>query len=435
MQREHVETAAPTETAPTVDAPRPDLPAVATARLAPHRLSARDAIGLQRTLGNRAVAQLALARAPAKDPFEEKRAMREGAEQAFYKPDVEFTGPAGDQFVYDPFDRTLTIFTNKDGPNRGQAIRLTYAEDKPDAPIAELLTPLRAKALQWLRGEAGTYQEDETGRAARVQKSRDEGAAKRAEWAKDSANAAALTKYQAELDEYNQGVQDWKDKKRKLLPAPVKAPPGMPQDSRVTSCNLHTGDFGEAVLKVRTGGMDPRQDAINAKKGGAFRTLESHPQGPKAGDIMSYGPVFKAKSGGLRRTNFVETKHVGVFKSRRPGPSGAEIWTVVDGGQGTFEGRQETRERTRVFTTERMEVQIPKRTTSGQFAGFETATVEMVVGVLKSKYADAGMGDEDKILRGWVDIDDYFGGTSESTATGAGSRVFPGKAEPATVSG
>ena len=144
---------------------------------------------------------------------------------------------------------------------------------------------------------------------------------------------------------------------------------------------------------------------------------------------------MKAKAGGLRRTNFIETKHVGVFKSRRPGPSGSEIWTVVDGGQGSFEGRQETRERTRVFVREKMEVSIPKRTQSGTFAGYEKDTVEMEVGVLKSKYADAGQSDEDKILRGWVDIDDYFGGTSESTATGAGNRVFPGKAEPATVSG
>ena len=58
----------------------------------------------------------------------------------------------------------------------------------------------------------------------------------------------------------------------------------------------------------------------------------------------------------------------------------------------------------------------------------------MVVGVLKSKYADAGQGDEDKVLRGWIDIDDYFGGPSAATPAGAGSRVFPGMPEPATVS-
>ena len=304
MASKHAETAAPTDDAPTVEAPRPELgfagAAFTTARVAPQRLSPSHALGLQRTLGNRAVARLALARAP-KDPFEEKRAMREGAEAAFYKPDIEFTGPEGDQFVYDPFDRTLTIFRPKDGPAKGQAIRLTYPEGSPGAPSAEVLTPIRAKALQWLRGEAGTYQEDETGRAERVRKSREGGQAKRAEWAKESgANAEALKKYQADLAEYNQGVQDWKDKKRKVLPTAVKAPPGMPADSRVTSCNLHTGEFGQAVLGVSTGGMDPRQDAINAKKGGAFRTLESHPAGPKAGDIMSYGPVFKACQG--RRT-------------------------------------------------------------------------------------------------------------------------------------
>ena len=93
---EHAETAAPAEDAPTVEAPRPELgfagAAFTTARVAPHRLSPSHALGLQRTLGNRAVAQLALARAP-KDPFEEKRAMREGAEAAFYKPDTSSPAP------------------------------------------------------------------------------------------------------------------------------------------------------------------------------------------------------------------------------------------------------------------------------------------------------------------------------------------------------
>ena len=46
--------------------------------------------------------------------------MREGAEAAFYKPDIEFTGPEGDQFVYDPFDRTLTIFRPRTGPPRAR---------------------------------------------------------------------------------------------------------------------------------------------------------------------------------------------------------------------------------------------------------------------------------------------------------------------------
>jgi hypothetical protein len=443
MQSRDVETSTPSEAAAAeVAVARPELAPPAAAQ----RLSVQDALGLQRTLGNRAVARLALARAPAKDPFEEKRAMREGAEKSFYKPDAEFTGPEGDQFVFDPFDRTLTIFTPKDGPNKGQAIRMTYVEGTPEElakldakdlfSSTEVLSPLRAKALQWLRGEAGTYQEDEAGRKERLRKVHEKGEAARAEWVKgSSANQAALDKYKADLTEYNQGVQDWTDKKRPLLPAQVKAPAGMPTDARVTSCNLHTGEFGTAVLGLSVGGMDPRQDAINANRGGAFRTLESHPSGPKAGDIMSYGPVFKAsKAGGLRRTNFIETKHVGVFKSRRPGPSGTEIWTVVDGGQGSFEGRQETRERTRVFARERMLVQIPKRTDSGKFAGFETDMVEMEVGVMKSKYADAGQSDEDKVLRGWIDIDDYFGGTSAATPQGAGSRVFPGKPEPVPVS-
>ena len=443
MGSEHVETAAPaaSEADPQAEAARPVLPMFATARATPLRLSARDALRLQRTLGNRAVAGLALARAPKKaygnpDAFKDKRAMAEGNESAFFEPDTVFEGPNGDQFVYDPFDRTLTTFTPEDGPLKGQAIRLTFPEGNTDAPIGEVLSPLRAKALKWLRGKAGTFQEDETGRAARVKKSRDEGAAKRREWAAASpANAAALEQWQADTAAHAQGVQDWRDKKRKLLPGAVKVPPGMPQDARVTSCNLHTGQFGAAVLGVSTGGMDPRADAIAANKGGAFRTLESHPQGPKPGDIMSYGPVLKAaKQGGLRRTNFIETKHVGVLKSRRPSAPGKEIWTVVDGGQGTFEGRQEVRERSRAFTRERMEVQIPKRTSSGKFAGYEAETVEMVVGVMTSQYADAGQEAGDRLLRGWIDIDDYFGGSSEPLPAAAGRRVIPGKREAETVS-
>jgi hypothetical protein len=116
-----------------------------------------------------------------------------------------------------------------------------------------------------------------------------------------------------------------------------------------------------------------------------------------------------------------------VFKSRRPGENGTEIWTVVDGGQGTFEGRQETRERTRIFYKERLEVSIATRSTTGRIGQEKT---EMECGVLKSKLAEAGQSKDDKLLRGWIDIDQYFGSAAvpEATATGANNPVFVGKA-------
>jgi hypothetical protein len=87
-------------------------------------------------------------------------------------------------------------------------------------------------------------------------------------------------------------------------------------------------------------------------------------------------------------------------KSRRHRPGGTEIWTVADGGQGTFESRQETRERTRIFQKERLEVMIPRLGTSGKLKGWETDKVEMECGVPSSKLADAGQSDDDKLLRG-----------------------------------
>jgi hypothetical protein len=121
-----------------------------------------------------------------------------------------------------------------------------------------------------------------------------------------------------------------------------------------------------------------------------------------------------------------------VFKSRRPGPGGSEIWTVVDGGQGTFEGRQETRERTRIFQRERLFVRIPKLGATGKLKGWETGLVEMECGVLSSKLADAGQADDDKLMRGWIDLDEMFGGGDAPAATpqGAQNEVFAGRPAP-----
>jgi len=350
------------------------------------RLAPSDVLQLQRSIGNRAVRRL-IHRAPAKDDVQRPMEGMPG-----YKMDAAWAGPEGDRFVWDEFDRTLTIFTSPQGPSQGKALQLTYKQGTPEeieklAPedrytSVEVLSPIRAAALEFLRTEQGKYQETEADRATRV------------------SNANAIGK-------------------------------------RTTLCNAHTGKFGSVLAgaKANLGGFDPRAESIKAKRAGAFHTLESHPAGPKPGDIYSCGIVNPpAKDGRLRTANFFTTTHVGVFKSRRPGPGGVEIWTVVDGGQGTFEGRQETRERTRIFVKERLEVAIPKKMAGAEVKAWENKPEEIECGVLKSKLADAGQGADDKLLRGWLDIDEYFGSApSEATSSGASNRVFVGNAAAAAA--
>jgi hypothetical protein len=355
------------------------------ARADVRRLSPQDVLSLQRAVGNRAVAKMVQRYGTGKG--EDQRPMMDKGG----KTDEPWVGPEGDRFVWDPFDRTLTIFTSENGPNAGKAIQMTYRDGTPDELAklptdkfyerVEVLSPVRAAALEFLRTEQGKYQESEADRASRV----------------ETANASG---------------------------------------KRTTLCNSHTGKFGAALAgaKANLGGFDPRAEAIKGQRGGAFHTLESHPSGPKPGDIYSCGIVTKpTKKDGLRTANFFTTTHVGVFKSRRPGPNGAEIWTVVDGGQGTFEGRQETRERTRIFQRERLEISIPKKIASnGNPLAWENKPVEMECGVLHSKLADAGQGADDKLLRGWLDIDEYFGDDkSVPTQTGANNAVFVGNAASA----
>ena len=53
----------------------------------------------------------------------------------------------------------------------------------------------------------------------------------------------------------------------------------------------------------------------------------------------------------------------------------------------------------------------------------------MKCGVLKSNLADAGQGKEDKPLRGWLDIDEFWGGGAApaiSADGGVNGKVFVG---------
>lgn len=448
MQRKHLEIARAasklgSEVPPRTGADAFPLALAGVARSGPRWMTPRDLLHLQGTIGNRAVRRMAADLQRETTAIPSQRAMVEGPEKG--KKDLEFTGPENDRFVLDEFDQTLTIFTSPDGPNEGRAIRMTYKKPaggetptlEPDGLTnTELLSPLRAKALAWLSGEQGTFQESEEKRKERVDASTARNVAALQEWrAKSPANETAFLTYQQQMEEWRARQKAWLENKRKGMgPIMPKPPALMPAEVKATACNVHTEKFARALFgrTTKVGGLDPRAGAIIENRAGAFQTLESNPAGPQAGDIVSYGAIYEpTKPGRLRRGDFGTIKHVGVFKSRRPGPNDTEIWTVVDGGQGDFARRQETRERTRIFQKERLEVSIAMLGPTGKRTGARE-TAEMECGVLKSKLADAGQSMDDKLLRGWIDIDQYFGteSVSEATATGANNPVFVGKTAP-----
>jgi hypothetical protein len=363
------------------------------------RLSPGGAVELQRLAGNRAVTRIATGRASRRleRKSDEERAMVHKDAGEGGKTDELIDDNFGNQWWWDFFDRSLTLFTPESGPNRGWGLQLVYKEGstedinkRPQDFIdnAERLSPIRAAALDYLRRTQGLYQEQAADVAGRV--------------------ASAGT--------------------------------GKP-----TLCYAHTSSFSSLLSKQdptmhlgnALAGMDPRAGAIKLGRGGAFRTLQSHPSGPRPGDIVSYGKIEPApRPNANRQANFHTILHIGVFKSRRKLPSGQELWTVVDGGQGRFEGRQEIRERLRTFARETLDVAIPKETTSSDEAKtWEAKRVPIECGVLKSKQADAGQSPDDKLLRGWVDIDDLFGAETppKPTLEGVDNPVFIGTKKAAEL--
>ena len=46
--------------------------------------------------------------------------------------------------------------------------------------------------------------------------------------------------------------------------------------------------------------------------------------------------------------------------------------------------------------------------------------------MLKSKFADAGQNADDKLLRGWLDVDEFYGTGAAPPVTGANDKVFVG---------
>jgi hypothetical protein len=372
--------------------------AVARAAVA-GRLSPDSAVRLQRLAGNRAVTRIATARASRslQRKSDEERAMVDRDAGEGGKTDELIEDNYRNQWWWDFFDRSVTLFTPENGPNGGWGLQIVYKEGSTEAinkrpqdfiDNAERLSPIRLGALDYLRKTQGFYQERAEDVAGRV--------------------ASAGT--------------------------------GKP-----TLCYAHTSSFSSLLSKqdptmhlgTALAGMDPRAGAIKLGRAGAFRTLQTHPSGPRPGDIVSYGKIEPApRPNANRQTNFHTILHIGVFKSRRKLPDGQELWTVVDGGQGKFEGRQEIRERYRTFARETLDVAMPKETTSSdQAKTWEAKRVPIQCGVLKSKKADAGQSPDDKLLRGWVDIDDLFGAATPPTPTleGVNNPVFIGTKKAAEL--
>lgn len=390
-----------TEVTPeTVERPRADASLAAVARAAvTGELSPGGAVQLQRLAGNRAVTRIAtgVAKRRLQRKSDEERAMvdKDAGEGGFT--DQLIADNYGNKWWWDFFDRSLTLFTPENGPNHGWGLQIVYKDGSteeinkhPENYIdnAERLSPIRLAALDYLRRTQGFYQEKAADVAPRV----------------------------------------------------ASAGVGNP-----TLCYAHTSSFSSLLSKqdptmhlgTALAGMDPRAGAIKLGRAGAFRTLQSHPTGPRPGDIVSYGKIEKPpRPGALRPTNFHTITHIGVFKSRRKLSKDRELWTVVDGGQGTFTSRQEIRERYRTFVRETLDVLIPKQTTSADVATtWEAKRVPMECGVLKSKKADAGQGPDDKLLRGWVDIDDLFGAgiPPKPTLEGVNNPVFIGTKKAAEL--
>lgn len=335
-------------------------------------------------------------------PAAKKRSME--SRPAGLKNEISFAVD-GTKFVHDPFDQTVTVII----PD-GRGVQLTYEFDAPAAEDkkpkqqssddiydeiekerapkpahvvrTEVLSPMRVKALGFLDEKQGTFQETDAGKDARIKADHDKGEKKRKTWREDSpANQQSFDAYQAQLKEY--AAKAAATPKGEKKPNPPPPPKDMPADPATTLCNSFplamSSEVGPAGDTGMLANFDPEPEGT---KRGSWRTLATNPEGPKPGDIYSLGLPKDKKT----------IKHLGIFKSRRPGPKEkTEIWTVVDGGQGTYATRQQVLERTRFFH----------------------ADTEL----LTTNLADAGQDPEDRSLRGWVDVEAHFAKKDEAVST------------------
>lgn len=269
------------------------------------------------------------------------------------------TGPLalpGAKFISDPYAHSVLV-VRPDGTGV-QYVYETMHEDGQEREKligpGEVLEPIRVKALMEI-AKTGAEKAQET--AAESKTRRDDDVAKLAKWEKDqAAYKTARAAYQVTLD---------------TLPAGTKPPPPPPvpkgsRPGRTTKCT----DWPAAVYQGAGGSRMQSFNFTPPKDLPGWRSWEDHKEGPKPGDIYWLWDIA------LKRV-----AHMGVFKSATPIPGhpGFTRWVVSDGGQGTYEGIQLVKERSRTLDT-----------TTGIF--------------LTSEVPEAAQGKGDRKLIGWVDI-------------------------------
>jgi hypothetical protein len=335
-------------------------------------------------------------RAPAKD----KDALQEQRPESLKNITIDTVDET--KLIYDPFDQTLVVVL----PD-GKGVQITYVfekkpaaapgatksgeaagETQPDAeagaPVARItnvveLSPMRVKALGFLDRKQGTFQETEKGPGLRKKADEARGQAKRKVWLEVPENRQAYDAYTKKLEDYTKSLAELPQGEKK--PTPPPPPKTLPPDPATTLCNDFPLEMGGVVGPKGDSGLLANLDpADEGKKRGSWRTVETNPKGPKPGDVYSLGKVAYAKDGGIKRLG--DIMHIGIFKSSRPGPNKKDIWTVVDGGQGTYASRQVILERTRLY--------------------------DPTTHILSTNLADAGQDKDDRWLRGWIDIEKHF---------------------------
>jgi len=314
---------------------------------------------------------------------EKKGPVKTSEERAPDSKDYMLTAVDDTKLVFDPFDQTLTVILAQPNAEGIQGYQFIYELDnRPgETPmitrytLSAELTPNRIVALQILSKRQGGVQEDAiTGPAGRKAYDKAEGDKERAKVAKE--NDKFMAEYKEKLAALKEGEKP---------PAPPKLKPP-PEDKKSTLCNDFPVEIATAigitVPDKQKGGnaktiddgklrnFDPKVEGL---KRGSWRTLKDQPSGPLPGDVYSLGLA----------NNPEKIQHLGVIKSRRPGKEkNTETWTVVDGGQGTYETQQKILERTRTF--------------------------HLDTKLLTTMLADAGQDDSDRSLRGWIDIETHF---------------------------
>ncbi|MBN1758748.1 MAG: hypothetical protein JW863_10540 [Chitinispirillaceae bacterium] len=240
---------------------------------------------------------------------------------------------AGCTCIWDPFDLTETIIRS----NGTGVLRIWSLGRGVHIPETVELSALRVRILAYLDSKQGTAQEGPDGPQSRLQ---------------------------GDINSYNRRHTKWEQEGRKD-PEPTQR--------RTTLCVNFPPAMGLAITNNRDSGNIGFDPSVTGNQRGSWRTLETHPEGPKPGDVYSLGAA----------DNPASIKHIGIFRSKRNGTC-HQIWTVVDGGQTPYNAVQEIRERTRLF--------------------------DMATHLLSSKLADGGQGVEPRALRGWIDVDSHFAG-------------------------